>query len=444
MFYIDNETTKDLEIFSFEKKKASLIECFKKTNFLGGYDKIQEIFSSPTNDLQELTDRQEIIRFFTKFHLSFESSREDLDYIEYYLISTIEPLRTSNKVSFLLEAIAYRLLVKRVYDYNVISLAKVVRFLHDVRKILEELSVIQVPSALRSHMEKAATILEKRLLKRLASQKVRKRLFFVKLFAYDSDLRLKYHQDIKMLLQIMYMLDAFSTIARVAEERGMSLPLFKETDTPALEMEGVVHPFLTDPVSNDLRLGDGRNMIFLTGPNMAGKTTLLKSIGISVFMAHLGLPVPCRNMRLSIFNGLITNINTADNLKIGYSYYYSEVKRVKSVAEKFRDNRKMVWIGDELFRGTNIKDAYDASKLIVTSFARVKDSIMIISSHLVELAKEIDAIPTITFQQMKTLVKDGEPQFTYTMSEGVSDIRLGLYILKKEGIEEIITECLRD
>ena len=83
-------------------------------------------------------------------------------------------------------------------------------------------------------------------------------------------------------------------------------------------------------ISNDTYLDDKKQRIsIITGPNMAGKSTLMKSFGIAVYMAHMGFPVAARSMRFTVQDGMYTSINVPDNINMGYSHFYAEVLRVK-------------------------------------------------------------------------------------------------------------------
>lgn len=106
---------------------------------------------------------------------------------------------------------------------------------------------------------------------------------------------------------------------------------------------------------------------------MSGKSTFLKTIGLHIYLAHLGFPVPAKKLKISIFDGLFTTINLADNLNLGYSHFYSEVKKVKDIVLKINSKKNLIVIFDELFRGTNVKDAYDASLIIISTLAKIRD-----------------------------------------------------------------------
>src|SRR4029077_21052459 len=107
------------------------------------------------------------------------------------------------------------------------------------------------------------------------------------------------------------------------------------------------------------------NVLFLTGANMAGKATVMKSLGIVLFLARMGFPVAASSMEFSVLDGIYTTINLPDNLGMGASHFYAEVLRVKKVAQELSTGKKLCVLFNELFRATNVKDAIEATIAIV-------------------------------------------------------------------------------
>jgi DNA mismatch repair protein MutS len=89
---------------------------------------------------------------------------------------------------------------------------------------------------------------------------------------------------------------------------------------------------------------------------------------------------------------------------------------------------------DELFRGTNVKDAYDCSKLVIDGLQQWKNNVFIVSSHITELASDMEIYPNVYYQHMESAVENSKPVFSYKLAEGVSKERLGLLILENERI----------
>ena len=121
---------------------------------------------------------------------------------------------------------------------------------------------------------------------------------------------------------------------------------------------------------------------------MAGKSTFMKSFAVSVYLAHMGFPVAAKEMTFSLHDGIYTSINVPDNLSMGYSHFYAEVLRVKHMAEEVATDKQLVIIFDELFKGTNVKDAYDGTVSIVDAFSK-RNGTFIISTHIMETGEAL-------------------------------------------------------
>src|SRR5690606_10350884 len=102
----------------------------------------------------------------------------------------------------------------------------------------------------------------------------------------------------------------------------------------SLSAKGLFHPLLKQAVPYDIELGKDNHMLFLTGANMSGKSTLLRSLGLSALLAHIGMGVPAREYRISFLEGIITNMQVEDNIFKGESYFFAEVQRMKITAQK--------------------------------------------------------------------------------------------------------------
>jgi DNA mismatch repair ATPase MutS len=181
-----------------------------------------------------------------------------------------------------------------------------------------------------------------------------------------------------------------------------------------------------------------QNFLFLTGANMAGKSTLIKAVGSSVFLAHIGMGVPARHMKLSLFDGLLTNINVADNIAKGESYFFNEVQRIKNTIYNINDGKKWLVLIDELFKGTNVQDAMKCSLAVIKGLIKIHNSLFILSTHLYEIAEELKPFSNISFKYFETNVMDDQLDFTYQLREGISNDRIGYVILKREKVVEML------
>ena len=161
-----------------------------------------------------------------------------------------------------------------------------------------------------------------------------------------------------------------------------------------------------------------------------------------IYLAHLGFPLPAKKMKTTVFDGFFSTINLTDNLNLGYSHFYSEVHRVKEIIEKINKERNLFVIFDELFRGTNVKDAYDASLMIISSLAKIRHNIFFISTHLLEVAESLETKDSIMFKCFESELVNQSPVYDFKLKEGVSKERIGMTIIKREGILGILEQII--
>jgi DNA mismatch repair ATPase MutS len=171
---------------------------------------------------------------------------------------------------------------------------------------------------------------------------------------------------------------------------------------------------------------------------MAGKSTFIRSVGVVVFLAHLGMGVPAASMRLSLFDGILSNINVVDNLAKGESFFFNEVQRIRNTLEKIGGNKKWLVLIDELFKGTNVQDAMKCSLTVIKGLIRIRQSLFVLSTHLYEIGDELKQYPNILFNYFETTVKNDQLEFSYQLKEGISNDRIGYLILKREKVVEML------
>lgn len=176
---------------------------------------------------------------------------------------------------------------------------------------------------------------------------------------------------------------------------------------------------------------------------MAGKSTFLRAVSTALYVAHMGFPVAASHMEFSVMDGVYTTINLPDKLGIGASHFYMEVLRVKKMATALGQGKSLFILFDELFRGTNVKDAHEATVAVTHAFARKKTSMFIISSHIVEAAEQLKQKSNIGFLYLPTIMNGTLPEYTYTLQEGVTDDRHGMVIIRNEGILELLKNGIK-
>lgn len=436
-FIIDQQTLRDLNVFS--ETSGSVFHIFKRTRTLGGREKLREMMSNPSTDINFISGRSNAIRYFHEHKLVIDIRNEELDLIEFYLKSTKRRSKGN-----LIDAVSDYVTRNSSNDYYIIKtglkyLLRLTRYMH---QFIEDNQTEQLPDYLNTVFTKINEIIGDGLLAQ-TSKLNENNLKFYQVNWLDGAIRGKEKENIREMLQLVYELDVFESVSLTALDKGFCFPEYTSALNLKFSVSGLFHPGIKNPVKNDVAFDSDKNMVFLTGSNMAGKSSLLKSLGLAIYLAHLGFPVPADAMETTIFNGLITTINLPDNINDGLSHYYSEVKRVKEVALTLANTDRMFVIFDELFRGTNVKDAFDASLLIISELSFIRNSAFFISTHIVELAEELKKHENLSFRHMETFFEQDKPVFTYKLAAGISTERLGMYIVLNEGIVDAIRKAAK-
>lgn len=438
-FNMDSQTYMDLNVFSSSSDADALFNVFKLTSTIGGREKIHEMMYNPVADIHILNSRKEAIKYFSDHNISLKLSRERLDLADHYLKHNKAFLKR-NMIDSFYDFASHKLNPSNDYYIITVGITSILKVIKELSEFLATKPLVNTPEYLVNMSARLMSLLTSTPLKESILPDP-DQLSFHHISKLDSVFRGTGKSQICEILQCIYELDAFETLAYVVKRRGFSFPDYLTTADVKLEIKGVFHPAIENPISNDVMVDNQNNMVFLTGSNMAGKSSLLKSIAISIYLAHIGFPVPCLNMKTTIFNGLMTTINLPDNLNQGLSHYYTEVKRVKQAASLLNGHGNMFIIFDELFRGTNVKDAYDGSLLIISALTSIRNSVFFISTHIVELAEELKKFENIAFKYLDVYFENKKPVFTYLLKEGVSTERLGMYIVQNEGIIELINSA---
>jgi len=222
--------------------------------------------------------------------------------------------------------------------------------------------------------------------------------------------------------------EAWYSISKGIYVRRLNFPSFEDG---AMILTEFYHPLLKYPVRNSLKVENPVTLI--TGPNMSGKSTLLKSIGLCVYLAHLGLAVPAERCVLPFFDVISVAINLNDDIQHGYSHFMTEIQTLKNVVVQARERQRCFAIFDELFRGTNIDDALAISKMTIKGLTLYQGSFFFISTHLHQL-EEVARMDAIQACCIDCNLEDGRPVFTYKLKPGWSDLKLGAGDIPAGGI----------
>lgn len=435
-FEIDLQTLLDLEVFHEKPSQQNIFSYFNQTKTFGGKLQLKKLMEDPLDNLTELEERRDIIRYFRDFNFSVSINAGQMDFIDHYFRLNKSPLQNNFLDGFISRFWVNQSAKNDMYLIQT-GVEKLVYLILDIEKWLLETPVTRPSFPLKKALSFFNSYLQLPGISQMVQQ-VKAKPKTLQAYRFDHLFRTKYKKETQQLVQSVYEFDAYNAVALTANRDALTFPEYVDSPTPQLELKGLFHPLIKQPVSNDWSMTSDQNLCFLSGPNMAGKSTFLKSLGLAVYLAHLGFPVPAAMMQTSVYQGLISTINLSDNMGRGYSHFYAEVKRIKEVALKIKNKKRLFVIFDELFRGTNVKDAYDASLLVIESFADIKQSTFFISTHITEIADMLKDKPNILFKYFDVKIVDGQPIYSYRLQKGVSHERLGMLIVRNEKIVETL------
>ena len=439
LFTIDKQTQDDLNIWG-KQGTGSILSLFNRTATLHGSKLLEEMFFYPLSDAEAINARSEKISYLKTVKAVFPFSSAGFDQAEQYLSNTDERTKLPAEKPSLEKKLASLVAANADYKQITSGMAALTEIMQQLHSLLKN-TLLLAGSPLKSDEEttKIQMLLSTEPINLLLKENPKNSLSWEKLAACDVMLRFRYRDTVKQILQYIYQLDVYLTVAKVATERNFVFPKALAKEDHIIKIKGFYHPQLKNAVPNNLTITPDNNVVFLTGANMAGKSTFMKSLGIAMYLAHMGFPVAAREMEFSVLDGIYTTINLPDNLGIGASHFYAEVLRIKKIAKELGTGKNIFVIFDELFRGTNVKDAYEATIAITAAFAKKRNSEFVISTHIIEAGAVLkERCTNISFKYLPTRLNGTSPEYTYTLESGITDDRHGMIIINNEGILELL------
>jgi DNA mismatch repair ATPase MutS len=439
LFGTDKQTIADLDIFPQEKNTFSVFDYYNRLQTYGGKRALQWVMNNPLNDRAEIDARLSVIRFLHDHEIFYKLDKYTLDAIDFYLTHDNIPVLKDNILDSSVDYISNALKPSNNYYLICRGIQSLIDHLTGMRAFFDRYRPLGFPAFLEEFGTVTATINALPDFRHLITAP-REKLTFRQISRFDRLIRVQEKELIVRLLDMTYLFDVYLSTALVASKKKLCFPVLTDSPEPELSLEGFFHPFLDNPVKNDITMSGHHNLCFVTGANMSGKSTFLKAVGLCVYLSHIGFPVPAAKMTVSVFNGLYSTVNIADNINKGYSHYYGEVKRVKEIMMQIKERKRVFVVFDELFRGTNVKDAFDATLMIISGFCGIRQSMFFISTHIVETGSELSELSSICFKRFISKLDKDLPVYDYKIHDGISAERYGLIILKNEGIDAIINE----
>ena len=432
----DKTTQTDLSIFHPDMEQSVFHYLnFTKTN--AGREFLRELLSQPLRTIPAIENTQQTIRQLGEVIDQWPASISNgtLMVLEKFYDTPIDKLP---KNPGFIGGWYYRITSPTDYSITKYTIEHAIEFTNGMVNIL--LLIKDAESGfLKAWYERIKKLLQQEEISQLLSAN-KKHLTLEDVFYFGNFIRDRYKNSMLEMMDIYFRMDAYMSMAIAGKKWGLSFPVITESDEPMLEARGLFHILLPVPVPYDVRMNKSENFIFLTGANMAGKSTFIKAVGISAYLAHIGMGVPASEMKISLLDGILSNIQITDNLIRGESFFYNEVQRIKSTIEKINTGKKWLILIDELFKGTNQEDAVRCSAAVMEGLRKNENCMFIISTHLYEIGESLKRHATIQFHFFETSISEGELCFSYQLKPGISNDRLGYLILQKEGVLDLLNK----
>lgn len=240
----------------------------------------------------------------------------------------------------------------------------------------------------------------------------------------------KHRSKVAQWFEVVTFFDAYNSLGNFAfNHPQFNYPIIEKTATQVLNAMQLGHPLLktTNRVDNNFNIGSSEFFI-ITGANMAGKSTFLRTVSLGIVMSNIGLPICAQEAKYMPIK-LITSMRTTDSLAEGASYFFSELQRLKMIVDNIENDTYFI-ILDEILKGTNSHDKAMGSKKIVQKLAS-QNAAGIIATHdlsLCELEKEINHVQNYFFDA--EIIND-ELYFGYQLKKGICKNMNASFLLKK-------------
>ena len=238
-----------------------------------------------------------------------------------------------------------------------------------------------------------------------------------------------YEQRTKEWIDGLNLFDALVSMGnyRLNEDRAVKAEISEENKV-VYEAKGLYHPFLGEKaVANDFTIHDHEYYI-VTGANMAGKSTFLRSLGINYLLAMNGLPVFAAELKVSAFH-LFTSMRTTDDLTHGISYFNAELLRLKKLLGSLHDDVPSLIILDEILKGTNSLDKLNGSRLFLQYIAE-RNVTGVIATHDLELSKMENEYEGLFHNYCFEIELGEDITYSYKITKGVARNQNATYLLK--------------
>lgn len=276
----------------------------------------------------------------------------------------------------------------------------------------------------------------------------KQRALEVRLYQELVDNIKKHIPELQMLADIVAEIDVYQSLATIAQKQAYTRPQFTDDEDSCLQIKNGRHPVLernqSKPyVPNDINLTkDKDRFIIITGPNMAGKSTVMRQVGLCTIMAQMGSFVPAESMRLSLVDKLFTRIGAMDNLYAGQSTFMVEMLETASILNNATQNSLILL--DEIGRGTSTFDGMSIAGAITEWICTKIKSRAMFATHYHELTVLEKSLNNLSNFSMQITEFQDHVTFNYKLIPGPADKSYGIHVAKMAGLPKEVIKKAED
>lgn len=409
MQFADNQTLVELKIIRNSNSSLNLVDRLDRTATVEGKENYINYLKNPLLNLEEINNFQILICSIQK---------------KLKLWLPFQKLLLSDTFTRVRELKSKQLLYRKPFlslDFSILFPKKV----KANRDLIN--SLIQITDSIKSSSKHPSIIDE--LQQKIEDFRIivikKRNINFNNWYCFNHK-----YKEYCQILEILFKLDAFISIAKIHDEYKLVFPTWSNNKHNNWYFKGLFNILLDNPVKNDIEISKHTKNIFITGPNMAGKSTIMSAIGQAIYLSRCGFGVPADGAILPFVENLLTAFETVTSIECGLSYFGNEVKRSIEAIELCKKDQFTVLLIDELFKGTNIKDSQDCLKYFIDNINN-KNALCVISTHLLDLVKSYNNKKS-DFIYFRANTNNHAIDFDYKLYNGISDQRLGLKIFKNQ------------
>jgi len=314
-FFTDNQTKRDLNLIDRYSNK-SVYAIFNQVKTLGASRLLEKMFNNPLIDHKSINARNSIFKFFGNLNIEFPLKDEELLNVESYLqtggIGSLASFCNTARI------VTLKLIgVWEEFDLRTSQILTTIKFCNQMKRFISQILVSGENNPITDELKTAFEFLDTNIKENWQHESVQ--ISFSEIFAYDHMFRVHAYKKLVDLISLAHSLDLYLAVSLVSRKNDFTYAEALADKHNILSIANCRNPLVKYAKGNSIEINEIENLLFLTGANMAGKSTFMKSVGIALYLAHMGFPVPADKMKFSVKDGLYTSINISDNLEQGHS-----------------------------------------------------------------------------------------------------------------------------